>query len=608
MKKAFKKSLAVIMVVVMVLTAALLGGFVGLETSAYYDETYTSGYYTYGVEDGGAIIVGCDSAISGDVVVPTMLGGYPVTGIESRVFEWCSEMTSIHLPAQVGEDFWYYGAYAPFQYCTKLERITVAEGNTEYYSDENGVLFSREFNAVVQYPIANDSTSYTVPEGITYIGCQAFSNNAYLESVTIPDSVLKIRNNAFENCANLETVTLGKGISEIEYDTFSNCKKLTGINIPFGVNAIGSGAFQYCESLTKITIPESVSIIDDWAFGGCTALAEISLPDKIIAMFVSSFSGTEYFNNTDNWSDGALYIGNHLIIANLGEAKEYTVKDGTLTISYGAFYYCTALEDVTIPDSVSYIGAIAFDNTALYADSGNWTNNALYIDKHLIAVKNVSGKYTVKAGTLTIADIAFLRCNNLTSVSIPDTVRSIGNNAFYECEKLESVNIPASLKYLGYQAFYYCRAMKCNIKIPTGIEYIGRDCFVGCSYINSVTFEETNGQHVGLGTAALGFFASINAMSLPEGITHIPKNAFCYGGMEYIILPDSVEYIGVGTTDTCENLKFVHIPHTVKVVDSQYFNENTYICAEQDSEYLRAVAAEHGIEFRICNGHGDLEP
>ena len=236
-------------------------------------------------------------------------------------------------------------------------------------------------------------TSITIPDSVTSID-GAFKGCTCLTSVTIPDSVTSIGNYAFSCCTSLTSVTIGNGVTSIGGFVFSRCEKLTSITIPNSVTSIGGSAFSSCTSLTSITIPDSVTSIGVGAFGGCTSLTSITIP--------SSVTG----------------IGGY------------------------AFSRCTNLASITIPDSVTHIGNGAFRKTGFYNSDANWLDDILYIGDYLIeANDDISGVHTIKSGTKLIADFAFLNCDSLTSITIPDSVTSIGYEAFYNCTSLISIYI-----------------------------------------------------------------------------------------------------------------------------------------------------------------------
>ena len=206
--------------------------------------------------------------------------------------------------------------------------------------------------------------------------------------------------------ASIKSVAIEYGVTSIGREAFGYCTGLTSITIPNSVTSIGGWAFEGCTGLTSITIPDGVTIIGDSAFRGCTGLTSVTIPDCVTIIGDSAFRGCTGLTSV-------------------------TISDSVTSIYYGAFENCTSLSSITIPDSVTSISKAAFYNTALYNNDSNWVNGVLYIGKHLIKAKSsVSGVYAIKDETKSIADYAFLDCDNLTSIIIPESVVSIGYKAF----------------------------------------------------------------------------------------------------------------------------------------------------------------------------------
>ena len=358
-----------------------------------------------------------------------------VTSIGNYAFERCESLTSVIIPDSVTS----IGSSAFFD-CVSLKSIEVS-GNNKNYTSLDGVLFNKDKTELITYPAGKTDSEYVIPNSVTSIGYSAFENCTSLTSVTIPNDVTSIGYGVFQGCTSLTSVTIPNSVTSIDSSAFSSCTSLIGITIPNSVTSIGYGVFQDCTSLSSVTIPNSATSIGD-----------------------SAFYNTAYYNDESNWDNGVLYISDCLIDTNYNfdSTTDYIIKDGTriiadyalshcdnltsvtipnsvTSIGDSAFYDCTSLTSVTIGNSVTSIGSSAFYNTAYYNDKYNWDKGVLYLSNCLIDTNDdfdSTTDYTIKDGTRFIADSVFSNCDNLISITIPNSVKSLGDNAFGSVKKV----------------------------------------------------------------------------------------------------------------------------------------------------------------------------
>lgn len=184
------------------------------------------------------------------------------------------------------------------------------------------------------------------------------------------------------------------------------------------------------------------------------------------------------------------YNGNNYSVVSIGLQAFYqcsgltsvTIPNSVTSIGDRAFQDCSGLTSVTIPNSVTSIGVWAFEGTALYNNRSNWKNDVLYIGKYLIKAESDKVSYIIAAGTKVIADGAFGGCSSLLKVDVPNSVTSIGERAFLHCSSLTSVTIPNSVTTIGDWAFKGCSNLL-KVEVPSSVKSIGEDAFKGTKWV-----------------------------------------------------------------------------------------------------------------------------
>ncbi len=424
MKRTLKKSLSIILAALMMICSVPFTDLANIDLSdlgtlfaskAEAAEKYTDGYYTYTVdENGNATITDVDRSISGNITIPSILGGYHVTSIGYCAFEYCHSITSITIPDSVIS----IGDLA-FSCCDRLTSITIPDSVTSI----GGSAFS----------YCDRLTSITIPDSVTSIGDYAFFGCTSLTSVTICNGVKSIGNGAFDDCISLTSITIPDSVTSIGDYAFHDCESLTSITIPDSVTSIGEYAFRYCTNLTSITIPDGVTAIGRCAFAYCTNLTSITIPDSVTSIGGSAFCYCDRLISI-TIPDSVTSIGDGAF-SDCDSLTSITISDSVTSIGGSAFSYCDRLTSITIPDSVTSIGDSAFEDC-----------------RSLTSI-------TIPDSVTSIDNYAFSGCTSLTSVTIGNSVTSIGRSAFDDCISLTSITIPDSVTSIGIGAFSTCDSL-----------------------------------------------------------------------------------------------------------------------------------------------------
>ena len=300
-----------------------------------------------------------------------------------------------------------------------------------------------------------------------------------------------------------------------------------------------------------------------------------------------SLSGELVIPSTVRYNDATYYvvgIGYEAFYKCTG-LTSVTIPNSVKVIKDEAFRSCYSLSSITLPDGITNLSSNAFDNTHYYNNEANWENGVLYIGKYLVATIEMP-HYSIKKGTKYIASYAFRGNNMLRSITIPNSVTSIGEGTFAYCKSLTTVTIPNSVTSIGERAFYGCSGLTSPVYnahcfaymptsykgayiIPEGIKQIAGGAFDGCSGLRSVIIPNSV---TSIGDGAFWACDGLTSITIPNSVTSIGFQAFYYcTGLTSITIPNSVTSIGRFTFEGCTGLTSVTIPNSVTSIGDGAF-------------------------------------
>lgn len=533
-----------------------------------------------------------------------------LTSIGNYAFAYCYSLKSITIPNSVisiGDN--------AFCLCNKLSGsliipnsvISIGNNAFDQCTGLNGSLTIGESVTTIGNDAfsscSNLTGSLTIPNSVTSIGNYAFGNcNGFTGSLTIGNSVKTIGDYAFYNLTGLTgNLTLPNSITTIGKYAFNNCYRLTGdLIIPNFVTNIGEGAFSNCNGFynSNLTLGSSLATIGNAAFDGAGFRTNINISNSITNIGFRAFSQCyilNYFVDEGNVRysslDGVLYNKNQdtLILFPSTRGGNFSIPNTVFVIGNDAFAFCTNTSLViTIPTSVIKIGDSAFSYCQGIKGAITLPNSIRSIgNSAFYGSKELKGNVTLPSSISSIGNYAFEECSNITSftipadckryssdngiiysaqqdtvvlcpeaksgtISIPNTVKVIGNSAFVNCNKLTgtlilpnstttigdrafqncsgivgNLTIPSLVNSIGTSSFYNCTGLSGSITIPNSVTTIGTATFMGCSKVTSISCYISNPLSLSLGYSV---FTGINKNSC---ILYVPSGSRSYYQSNY---------------------------------------------------------------------------
>lgn len=453
---------------------------------------------------------------------------------------------------------------------------------------------SRAFTDIT-YTYEGQTLYYSSDGGNAYVSGGVFDNKGYVTStknnisgdLVIPDQILYkdkwypvvgISGGSLYNQKDLTSVQLPNTITYIYKYAFGCCSKLQRITIPDAVETVSDGAFRYCENLEEVTIQSSKIDIDAYAFffsgvsyiclqnvksinsdafSKCDYLKKVVKPNTLSLQFPESVHMINYSDEDVYFRANGFIFNNdqsHLICAPVSYEGDYSIRTNTTNIGPDAFFGCSGMTSVTIPQSVTTIGNSAFGDCS--------------------GLESVE----IPASISEIGDSVFINCSGMKTVTIPNTIATIGKSAFSGCQSLTLVTIPESVISIDADAFSGCGALA-TLKLGEKVESIGESAFSGCS--------------------------SLTSLSVPHSVSTIGDNAFydC-SGLTTIRLTDGIMSLGNNVWMKCKAVKDVEymaenpIEASNTIFDPVAYDEATlHVPTGAVNTYMSAVPWNYFIEI-----------
>lgn len=449
--------------------------------------------YNYTVSNKQVRIYSISRNLSGDIVIPEKIAGYPVTQIGSYAFSLCKNLTSIRLPSTLVciEDYAFYE-------CSSLTSITIPDSVTTM-----GECVFQKCAALKSFKLSNKMTE--IPSN-TFSGCSS------LETVIIPQNIRSIERSAFFGCSSIKEIYIPKSVTTISRNAFGNCTSLEKITIPFigeslsgdsnrefydifgssnkydvpqslkevvilGGNDIPENTFEDCEYIEKIHIPESVTNIGEKAFYKCPSLKEIvvdknnksyhvsenCLIDKTAKRLILALPECKIP------SDGSIKSIGSYAFTNRSEINKIIVPNSVQTIEFAALSGCSSLKELSIPFVGEKANGTSHTNFGyIFGAYSDISHNSLHIPPSL--------KTVTVTGDCSIAEHAFMYCRDIVSFTATSSIKDLGSSAFWNCFGLRTIRFEGGLETIGQGAFSECSALK-EILLPENVKKIAKGVF-----------------------------------------------------------------------------------------------------------------------------------
>lgn len=581
--------------------------------------------------------------------------GDSLSYIGSLAFLSCGSLTRFVLPAAtsaIGEN--------PFAGCGALDSISVRPGNTTYDSRNN-------CNAIIETSsnvIVTGCARTVIPTSCVCIGGYAFCGCYRITSITIPENIRFIGNNAFESCSSLQYVDLSDSVTDVGCKAFSACTSLqtpiynshlfaripesfSGVfTMPTGIQQITCGAFCDSPNLTSVVMPQSLRAIGGSAFDNCLMLDTITIPSRVNRLDDLAFYHCENLSRI-TLPDSINYIAFGLFYA-CYNLRSIVIPDLVSHIQDLAFEYCYRLQHVTLPANLEVIGnpfygCDSLNSIVWNAKNCRWNNwwlnhlspdealaNGHHCNTAFYPIRHNVTSFVFGDSVRVIPPFLCYEMDNLTQLTLPANIDSIGRYAFDHCDNVSTINWnprrcnnPESYIYSPFYTFrdnvtsftfgdsvrdipaYLCHGMSNihQLHIPSLVSNIGPYAFRYLNQLDTIWVDSANTFYdsrnhcnalmqtqndsllvgcwksvIPSNTRTIAPYAFRNVARLtdvvvPEGVTYIGREAF-YGcaDIDSLTLPTRLAHIQDYTFQDCSSMRYLRMPDSLQTVGLRAFS------------------------------------